>query len=406
MKFERENKMKRIISIILALITCASLASCGGETESEKYDEIIRRLENKDYDGAIYLIEQMRDLPETDEDGEEIEYELDANTMESVYNNVTSVLDDFDPLYIRTTPYDFYDDITGTSKSFETKDEYFAYLEECLEKLGDYKESKDYLSRMYSVDDVLLYTKTVYTDAFGAEQSMGNCVNAYTRDGKLSMKSSSAGLFSYLTNNSYGRHTYFYDEDGNVQKIEFRSSPDSDLSAVIDYAYKDGKVQTVRFQSSGGDSRTIEYEYDAEGRIAKIKGVFSNYGNSDPKDMIFEYNDKGQLVREYFITENNYRVMYTYEYDSDGNLTYKEEAKQNLTPYGGGELKFGAECTGWKYTYDEKGRIATETEIDLGYLNENRESVNYSGDPVEDPKLDFDRVTTYYYGDFFGFEEK
>ena len=58
-----------------------------------------------------------------------------------------------------------------------------------------------------------------------------------------------------------------------------------------------------------------------------------------------------------------------------------------------------------EYTYDKEGRIDTVTEKDLGYLNDAREQVDSSGNPTSDPDLEFDRVTKYYYGTFFGVEK-
>ena len=399
--------MKRIIATILVLLMGASLVACGSaSTTDSKYEDIISRLEDKDYDGAIYLIEQLKNAPETDENGNEIIPEIDANTMKNAYDSITQALGNMDPLYIRTTPYEVYDHITNSSKSFETKAEYFDYLKECLEKFGDYEDSKDYLKRMYTVKNVLLYTKTTYTDAFGVEQTTSTDVTAYSKDGKIMAATSERGAHYYLTGNSYGRHTYIYDEDGNVQKIEFKPSYSENLSAVIEYTYENGNIKTASFKNSSGDNRTIEYEYDKDGKPVKVKGVRCLHGSSDSADMIFEYNSKGQLIREYFISDNNYRTMYTYEYDDNGNLTYKEKSVQDLDTYGSENRTYPADCTGWKYTYDKEGRIATETEIDLGYINENRQSVNYSGDIIENPDLEFDRVTTYYYGDFYGVEEK
>ncbi len=397
--------MKRIIATILALVMGASLVACGSASSTEsKYEDVISLLEDKNYDGAINLIEQMKNSPETDEKGEENGERLDVNTMEIVYNTVTQYLDNMDSLYINTTNYEIFDHITNSSKSFETKKEYFAYFKDCLEKLGDYKESKDYLKRIYSVENVLLYTKTTYVDAFGAEQNQSTRSYAYAKDSKLSAASSDSGMHPYLTTGSYGRHTYIYGEAGNLQKLEFKSGNSNSLSAVFEYTYENGNVKTASYKNSNGDGRTIEYEYDSEGKAVKIKGAYCNYGSGDV-DVIFEYNSGGQLVREYCVSDNGYRTMYTYEYDGDGNLTYKEKTVQDIDTRSGSR-KYPAYYTGWKYTYDKEGRIATETEIDFGYLNENRQSVNYSGEVIENPDLEFDRVTTYYYGDFFGFEKK
>lgn len=52
--------MKRLISVILALVLCIGLCACGG-TGNEHYDYIIYLLEEEQYDMAIHTIEGLRD---------------------------------------------------------------------------------------------------------------------------------------------------------------------------------------------------------------------------------------------------------------------------------------------------------------------------------------------------------
>lgn len=52
--------MKKVISLLLVLSLCFSLAACGG-TGNETHDYILHLLENEEYDMAIYVIEGLRD---------------------------------------------------------------------------------------------------------------------------------------------------------------------------------------------------------------------------------------------------------------------------------------------------------------------------------------------------------
>lgn len=57
--------MKRLISLLLAIALCLSLAACNSGTGNETYDYILHLLESEEYDMAIYLIEGLRDGKQT-----------------------------------------------------------------------------------------------------------------------------------------------------------------------------------------------------------------------------------------------------------------------------------------------------------------------------------------------------
>lgn len=396
--------MKKLIALVLVCTALLMLVSCKNAAIDPKYEDIIDRLEKGDYDGAIKEIEELKYAPETDEDKNAVETQMDINQMESLYSNIIYVLDNYDPLAWRTTAYQFYDPRVSDTVEFESKLGYINYLIESLEALGDYKDAKEYLGRIYKVEDKLLCKQITYTDAFGAEHTTNTFVYAYDSSERLAAASSSFGEFLHLTGNSYGRHTYEYDTDGVLKKITFKSG--DTVSAYIEYKYEGSLLLSETFKTSDGDGTTVEYVYDNDGKVIEMKGFNCLIGWGDKADIKLEYDTDGKLLREYYETEDNFRYLVTYEYDSEGRLVYKERSTQNLTEYGADHHVGPADFTGWKYTYDSEGRIETETEIDLGHLDEDRNQVNYNGEIVEDPDLDFDRVTVYTYGTYYGVNEK
>ena len=110
-------------------------------------------------------------------------------------------------------------------------------------------------------------------------------------------------------------------------------------------------------------------------------------------------------IKEAVETVDEQFRIYTYKYEN-GKLVYKEEAEGDRREYGADHKVHVPEYTGWEYTYDSEGRIDTVTKLDLGHLDENRNQVDYQGNPVDGSDLDFPRVTKYTYGTFFGVTEK
>ncbi len=395
--------MKRFITMLLAVAICFSLAACGGVAPEHK--EILSLLENERYDEAIYKIEELRDAPETDGNGETLKIALEGYQKESLYSTVTNFLNNFN--YAGSTQErNFYDQRTEDNVTCKTNKEAFDFIKGIIADLGDYENASDQLERMYEVNDVLLKTETTYKDAFGTEQYDGRVYFNYDRDGKLIERSSSNSLFTYYTRmNSQGEPRYEYNEDGTLAKITFSSG--ENISAEITYTYENGNIKTERGKKSDGYTFEVTYIYDENGRLAEMKNVpnSTNLGWEDTFDVKFTYDEVGNLIKEAVETVDEQFRIYTYKYEN-GKLVYKEEAEGDRREYGADHKVHVPEYTGWEYTYDSEGRIDTVTKLDLGHLDENRNQVDYQGNPVDGSDLDFPRVTKYTYGTFFGVTEE
>ncbi len=396
--------MKKLIMFALALSMCVTLCACGGKSIDPEHEKILSLLEEERYDEAIYRIEELRDAPETNEDGEEITEALDEHQKNSLYSTATSFLDNFNPMS-GSSSRSFYDNRTGEQVECKTVAECFKFVTDILLELDDYEDSKAYLDRIYKVDGMLLSYNISYTDALGTEHSENYNYYNYDRDGKLVEAYSARDMFDYYTGISrYTGITIEYDKDGNAVK-KILGSLDSP-SAVITYTYENGKVKTENCKTSSGDDFTVTYVYDSNGNLSEMQNIPNeSWGYEDDTVTVkFTYDNDGNIIKESIETSDNRRQYITYKYE-DGKLVYKEKSFGDYTERGADHTVNSADYTSWEYTYDEEGRVATVTMYDLGYLNENREQVNYSGEVITDPDLEFPRTTTYSYGTFYGVED-
>ena len=114
---------------------------------------------------------------------------------------------------------------------------------------------------------------------------------------------------------------------------------------------KVAKIQVGDDES--GDIHTLEFEYDAEGRVSKMKEVIKDevcsytfdysttrkilVTDNDGASYTFSTDNKGRVVKLVY-TRYSVPVTISYEYDSNGNLVLRKEEYQNST-----------NC--WNYTY-------------------------------------------------------
>ena len=139
--------MKKIVALILAATLCLSLCACGN---SDKYEDIIACLDDKDYSGAISLIQQMA----AEDDGQ-----LNIDIMDDDFSGDNGgdsgeVDQEKEDLYNKCV--DFLNNwAENGSASFHTDDETalsgqeaFLYMYDKLQSISDYKEANAYLQKI------------------------------------------------------------------------------------------------------------------------------------------------------------------------------------------------------------------------------------------------------------------
>ena len=118
--------MKKVYLYIISMIFLCSLTACGSQT-NENYSEIINCLENKNYDSAIQLIEQMK------------KDELALQNANKGIKEVQITIDNWDQYFEFGYSYDYYmnsfDEIThiNCASGFKLKDEYQIVMDNSCE---------------------------------------------------------------------------------------------------------------------------------------------------------------------------------------------------------------------------------------------------------------------------------
>lgn len=146
-----------------------------------------------------------------------------------------------------------------------------------------------------------------------------------------------------------GNAIYQYDEDGNLAKEAYPSSPSKDR----DYTYyPDGMLKSIASQDS-----KVTYEYDATGMVSK---VYTEAGEMVTYEA-YVYNPDGSLKKA-----SNPAGYTEYSYDSDGNIIQE-------TLY---DASTGA-STGVFYEYDRYGNIVKASDSAGNDVSWEYENVDY-----------------------------
>lgn len=253
---------------------------------------------------------------------------------------------------------------------------------EILEELGDYKDSKELLSRFRYVpvksefyytygDSIITITskatlnkknlpsKITYID--GEEE---NTIK-FTYDSKGRLTSRELG-----TDDHWQKSEITYDSDGNM--IEIKNSDDDGFRDIWKNIY-DSKGNKIKeeYETSYGDRRITEYTYDSKGNL--IKEEFESDGGS--KNVTeYIYDSKGNLIKKEF--KSDYQSSTTeYTYDYKGNLIKKEfesdGGSRNVT----------------EYIYDSKGNLIEEVSEGDYYINRYEYTYDSYGNMIEKKNL-------------------
>ena len=229
----------------------------------------------------------------------------------------------------------------------------FTEAKALFEALGDYKDSKDHLSKFryfpsvqsyvledrsgvinitiggdlnlpirltssnqlkttdgeYVFDDEgKLIKQTVIQSDNGGEPYVHYIEYTYDDNGNLL-----AAVYTNKDGNVGYTNSYAYDEDGNLIREE-ASTPDNGVVYATDYTIgEDGKTTTETY-TEGDYTYVGTYIYDDNGNLAKIEysddGSYWNY----------VYNEDGSLAKEEFVTNDNEKYTYAFFYDDNGNV--------------------------------------------------------------------------------------
>ena len=202
---------------------------------------------------------------------------------------------------------------------------------------------------------------------------------------------------AYINGSHFGQINYLYDDLG---RLACRNLWDAHL--FTQYTYEDigtsGRT-TTRISSVTSGGTTLNYTYDADGRIKTVK-------NGDTLVESYTYDTFGRLS-----TAFGPSVMSAYSYDTNGNLTEKNE-KGVTTTYAYTDSTWGDLLTNYNGTllyYDQIGNpLYWRDGMTMGWRNgrqlayvgrvgtEKKTTYAYGADGVRTQKT-VDGVTTEYY---------
>lgn len=221
-----------------------------------------------------------------------------------------------------------------------------------FEELGDYKDSKNYLSGFRHMVTGMTYqangetgTITISLDKNNLPVRLslvnGELNNAYVfvygDDGRIirdeMLSNGGDPIVTDYTYNANGYITksvcsfpdgtqiiseYTYDAKGNETK---EVSTFGESVTVTDYTYDEKGNLLLKVRDSGdGDQSTTRYTYDESGK--KLKETYEGFGGYGYV-IDYTYNANGYLVKEVVTEDGEIQLTTEYTYDANGNIIKK-----------------------------------------------------------------------------------
>ena len=207
---------------------------------------------------------------------------------------------------------------------------------EKFEKLGDYRDSKEYLAKFYymplSFDYELIGKK-------GKDEVSYNSYNL-------------PKIQSVMRPDAQAIYEYVYDENGNIQKqLVKKNSEEGYEFSSYEYTYNaNGQRIKAEFVLHGGATGFHTFTYDENGNLIK-QTYEDSHGNA--YTYIMSYDDKGYRTRldTVFLVESEV-INISYQFDDNGRVI------KEATTYPDDTVEYV------DYTYDAKGNKLSEVFTD------------------------------------------
>ena len=229
-----------------------------------------------------------------------------------------------------------------------------------FEKLGDYKDSEEYLSKFYYLPDWINNGKIGQGGSYEYFFDENNLISKYVvhREGMDAY----CEFFYYENGDIKTQSAYI---NGATQSFEYtynanrqRESAIHTIDGVVTYIHSfeyDEKGNEIVFcieDVEGNVVQLITRTFDEHGNHVKVEYAFNNYEETYEFNYDLTYNDAGMLIREVCHYPDDTQETLDYIRDDMGN-----EVKRILT-YDDGNQDV------WEFTYDEHGNIVKEVLTD------------------------------------------
>ena len=182
------------------------------------------------------------------------------------------------------------------------------------------------------------------------------------------------------------REDYTYDENGNLSSKVY-IAPDGSVYHRYEYAYdKNGNLICETYENFLGESKTIDYTYDTDGRLLRI----AHTGDSSAETEEYTYDASGNMVRHVYADDNGRETVKSYTYDAGGNLIREVEvypdgftwSRDYTYDTDGSMIRMvltypDGDIATVHYTYNANGNLIFEETI---HTNGNRSTYEYAYD--------------------------
>lgn len=219
------------------------------------------------------------------------------------------------------------------------RDEVLSYIYEELTTLGDYSQSKEFLSRFTIVPDKLTGVIQYCTDYQGDVYEVPLSRYGYDRNGTLVWGQGEDIIEKYGVNSAAVQY-FTYDAKGKIAGVmtddgQTRGTP------IFDSA---GKLVGMHVQGQDTEYTTV-YTYGTGHRVIRMGVSRSEYYY--PLVYEYEYDDEGRLITKRVNQGNSFAATGAYTYEGNVLAKIVQTCWRDSLPY----------TNTYTYTSDEQGRL-------------------------------------------------
>lgn len=370
--------MKKRICLLLALIMVLGLWACS--STNARHENVMKLLEQGDYDGAIAAIQQIKL-----ENGGGLVLDGVIGVIQGGIQELTQEEQALINQYAGI--YRFLHDI---DKDVFYKDSWLSgqeALHYCYVTLPQLEGVEKWAGTEYveSYDDVEIWDPQALLTGFTVLEDVPQRVTRTLVDNLNNVSETTLTIWHYNSDGSvkstsgeemikpfdysgwrsaYDSFYYTYDENGRLTQKTQGKNP---VSAVYTYTYDAAGRIVKEHCKTNTEEQEYAYAYDSAGRLSQI-----SWQTEDQRYAIdYTYDAAGRLVRETKTTfwnlswaddpiwDNDYKIIMDYVYDESGRLVSGSLAKQDwqVGEYRYATALYSESIDQYTYTYNEQGHL-------------------------------------------------